>query len=314
MNNQAKLFKANEANQDAEQLPLDCCATPSHRRFVIINGDDFGFSKSVNCGIIEAHERGVLTSASLMVTGQAFDEAVALAQAHPNLAVGLHLVLGCGKAVLPPSQIPHLVDSSGNFSNQPNRAGLRYQFNQAARHELLLEIRAQLEKFRDTGLLLSHVDGHLHMHSHPVVLRALVELADEFKIKVIRLPSEELRLTLSLDGSQLHNKLVWSFIFSRLRWYGERLLKSKGISFADRVYGLLETGHMTEAYLLGLIPQIRADLVEIYSHPAITIPTDRSSNHNSQAELDALVSDRVREVLVSNGFELTNYNKAIVAQ
>lgn len=322
MNNQAKLLKA-EAKMESDFLPLDCCAapskreiiSPSHRRFVIINGDDFGLSRSVNRGIIEAHERGVLTSASLMVTGQAFDEAVALAQAHPNLAVGLHLVLGCGKAVLPPSQIPHLVDSTGNFSDQPNRAGLRYQFNQAARHELPLEIRAQLEKFRDTGLQLSHVDGHLHMHSHPVVLRALVELADEFKINVIRLPSEELRITLSLDGSEFHKKLVWSFIFNRLRCYGERLLKSKGIGFAERVYGLLESGRMTETYLLGLIPQIRADLVEIYSHPAIETATlTTEALGNSQAELDALVSHRVRQVLVSAGFELTNYNKAIAAQ
>ena len=293
----------------------------SHRRFVIINGDDFGFSSSVNRGIIKAHEQGVLTSTSLMVTGQAFDEAVALALAHPDLGVGLHLVLACGKAVLPPSQIPHLVDSNGNFSDQPNKAGLRYQFNRLARQELSLEIRAQLEKFRNTGLQLSHVDGHLHMHSHPVVLRALVELADEFNIKVIRLPSEELRMTLSLDSSDLHIKLVWSFIFTRLRRYGEQLLQSKGVCFTERVYGLLASGRMTKAYLLGLIPQIRADLVEIYSHPAIAqdrqvvsangIATELITEPigNSQAELNALLSLQVREMLIYSGFELTNYNK-----
>ena len=300
-NSQAKLQAASSPREVISQ---------AHRRFVIINGDDFGFSSGVNRAIIEAHERGVLTSTSLMVTGQAFDEAVALAQAHPKLAVGLHLVLGKGKAVLPPLQIPHLVDANGNFSNQPNRAGLHYQLNPSARRELRLEIRAQLEKFRDTGLQLSHVDGHLHMHSHPVVLRALVELADEFNIKVIRLPSEELRLTLDLDRDDLQSKLIWSFIFSGLRRYGERLLKSKGIGFAQRVYGLLETGRMTEAYLLGLIPQIRADLVEIYSHPAIAITGEPTNGPLGlgQAELDALLSDRVREMLVNSGFELTNYN------
>lgn len=281
-----------------------------NRRFIIINGDDFGFSSGVNRAIIEAHERGVLTSTSLMVTAQAFDEAVAQALAHPDLAVGLHLVLGKGKAVLPPSQIPHLVDENGNFSNQPNRAGLHYQLNGAARRELRLEIRAQLEKFRDTGLRLSHVDGHLHMHSHPVVMRVLVELADEFKIQVIRLPSEELRLTLNLDRSDLQNKLLWSFVFTGLRRYGERLLKAKGIGFVERVYGLLQTGQMTEAYLLGLIPQIRANLVEIYSHPAIAISGEPSNGPLGlgQAELDTLLSDRIREVFVNNGFELTNYN------
>ena len=171
-----------------------------------------------------------------------------------------------------------------------------------------LEIRAQLEKFRNTGLQLSHVDGHSHMHSNPVVLRALVELADEFDIKVIRLPSEELKLTLNIDRSDLQTKLIWSFIFSGLRLYGEQLLKTRGIGFAERVYGLLESGRMTEMYLLGLIPQIQANLVEIYSHPAIAFAGEPKPYGLAQAEFDALVSDQVHEMLVSKGFELTNYN------
>jgi hopanoid biosynthesis associated protein HpnK len=280
------------------------------RRFAIINGDDFGFSSGVNQAIIKAHEQGVLTSTSLMVTGEAASEAIALAHAHPNLAVGLHLVLVCGKAVLPPSEIPHLVDSAGNFSSDSLKAGLRYQFSRAARRELRLEIRAQLEKFRQSGLQLSHVDGHLHLHSHPVVLGILTELAEEFNIKVIRLPSEELRFTLRLDKSDLLIKLLWSFVFTRLRSYGEGLLKSKEIQFCDRVYGLLQSGRITEDYLQGLIPQIQADFVEIYSHPAITIPGEPLNGPPGagEAELAALLSEQVRDLLTNNGFELTNYN------
>lgn len=296
-NSQAQLLKAKSGSQ-------------SHRRFIIINGDDFGFSSGVNRGIIEAHERGVLTSTSLMVTGQAVEEAVALAQAHPKLAVGLHLVLGCGKAVLPPSQIPHLVDINGNFSNQLSRAGVLYNINPGARREVRLEIRAQLEKFRDTGLQLSHVDGHNHMHLNPVVLSALVELADEFNIKLIRLPYEELQLTLNVDKTDLKTKIISSFLFTGLRRYGEGLLKARKIAFSDRVYGWLQTGRMTEEYLLGLIPQIKSDLVEIYSHPAVAIAKEPTNGPLGlgQAELNALVSDRVREMLLASGFQLTNYN------
>lgn len=285
---------------------------PSRRRFAIINGDDFGFSCGVNRAIIEAHQRGVLTSTSLMVTGDACDEAIALAHAHPKLAVGLHLVVVGGKAVLPKSQIPHLVDSTGCFPASPLKAGLLYQFNSEARRELHLEIRAQLEKFHQTGLELSHVDGHKHLHMHPVVLQTLVELAEEFNIKAIRLPSEELGITLDLDRSHLLTKLIWSWIFARLRSYGEGLLKSAGISFAERVYGLLATGRMSEEYLLGLIPQIRADLVEIYSHPGIAIAGEPRNGPPGagQIELNALLSDRVREALVSCGFDLTSYNNA----
>jgi chitin disaccharide deacetylase len=271
-----------------------------NRKFAIINADDFGFSDGVNQAIIQAHEEGILTSTSLMVTGEKAPDAIEKAKTHPNLAVGLHLVLVCGRSALPAKEIPHLVDEEGNFSNDSVKAGLKYQFNSAARQELRREIRAQLEKFRSTGLPLSHVDGHLHMHSHPVVLNILAELANEFDIKFIRLPSEELSFTLKLNRSGLVNKLIWSIVFQQLRKYGESVLKSRDINFVERVYGLLQTGSITEEYLLGLIPQIQANLVEIYCHPDIDA---------GATELAALLSQSVRQMLEGNNFEMTNYSQ-----
>ena len=187
------------ARREQRMRTIEASLSQSHARYVIITGDDFGFSHGVNRGIIHAHECGVLTSASLMVTGRACDEAVALAHAHPRLAVGLHLVVVCGQTALSPREIPHLADVAGHSPFGPLRTGVRYQFNTAARLELRREIRAQLELFRRTGLQLSHVDGHLHMHTHPVVLQILIELAPEFDIRVIRLPWEEFRITSQLD-------------------------------------------------------------------------------------------------------------------
>jgi len=281
-------------------------STYSSRRLVRINGDDFGFSTGVNQAVIAAHQQGLLTSTSLMVTGDAVDEAIQLAASNPSLAVGLHLVLGMGRSVLSPEQIPNLVDAESNFPNDPGRAGLSYQFNAKARRELPLEIRAQLEKFRQTGLKLSHVDGHLHLHSHPVVLRHLVDFAEEFAIPEIRLPSEELSIALKIDRSDWLTKTVGSLVFTGLRRYGEKLLKKHQIRFADRIYGFLQTGRITESYLLELIPKITADRIEIYSHPAIAIPGEPSNAPLDLgfAELEALLSDRVRSALKQHGFEL----------
>ncbi|MBO1068093.1 MAG: hopanoid biosynthesis-associated protein HpnK [Dolichospermum sp. DEX189] len=276
--------------------------------YLIINADDFGFSQGVNAAIIQAHEEGILTSTSLMVSGDAAQEAIALAKDHPQLAVGLHLVLVCGKSVLPPSQIPHLVDSQGNFSSNPTQAGLNYQFNQATRAELRLEIYAQLAKFRDSGLNLAHVDGHLHLHVHPVILNILTEFAAEFQIKFIRLPSEELTKNLKIDNRNLLTKIVWSIVFGQLRRYGEGLLKANNIKFADRVYGLLQTADMSEKYLLGLIPQIESELVEIYSHPALV---NTETNNGGEVELAALLSQEVRQLLTVKDFKLSNYNQLI---
>lgn len=264
-------------------------------RKLIINGDDFGYSEQVNQGIIQAHQQGILTSTSLMVTGEAFEHGVALAKTHPNLGVGLHLVLVCGKSVLSPQVIPHLVNQKGFFSNNPLCAGLNYQFNLPTRAELRQEIKAQLDKFLDTGLTLTHLDGHLHLHLHPVILAILVELAQEYPIKYIRLPSEELSLSLGKVGN-IFGQLLISPIFTLLCRHGEKLLARYKIGYTDRVYGLLATGQVTEDYLLGIIPQIKADFVEIYSHPTV-----------GNLEKIALISPKVKKQIEDYGFSLTNY-------
>ena len=244
-----------------------------------------------------------------MVGGPACREAVELARAHPTLAVGLHLVVVDGIPVLPAEEIPHLVGRDGRFPARPVRMGLAYQFRPAARRELASEIRAQLERFRKTGLTLSHVDGHHHMHLHPFVLGTLLELSREFQIPAIRLPSEELGVTLALDRSGLPAKLAGTWVFKRLRKYGERRLRAAGVLFSERVYGLLATGRMTEAYVLGLLPRIRANFAELYFHPAVAFAGEPLNGPpgSGSAELAALVSGRVRDALDANGFALTSY-------
>jgi hopanoid biosynthesis associated protein HpnK len=276
-------------------------------RTLTITGDDFGFSRGVNRGVLEAYERGVLTNASLMVNGAAAAEAIALARSRPGLAVGLHLAVVDGAATLSASEIPRLADAGGRFRGNPVSAGFRYQFSGAARRELEREIRAQLERFRDTGLELSHVDGHHHMHLHPAVLKILVGLAREFRIPAIRLPSEELRLGLALDGRNWAGKSLSSGVFGLLRRHGERLLGGAGIGFSERVYGLLATGRVTERYLLGLFPRLRADRVEVYCHPAVARPGEPSNGPpgSGTAELSALLSPRVRESIARSGFILS---------
>ncbi len=266
-------------------------------KYLIVNADDFGISEQVNETIITAHRQGIVTSTSLMVSGEGVESAVRLAKENPSLGVGLHLVLCCGKSILPPSQIPHLVDCRGNFPDNPTIAGLRYQFVAAARRELKLEIRAQLDRFIATGLPLSHIDGHLHLHCHPVVIDILVELATEYPIRFIRLPLEQLHYTLSIDSSNLGLKILYATVFSLLRKYNEKQLLGSGIRWLDRVYGLLQTGCMTESYLLGLLPQIKTTTNEIYFHP----------QSREDEEFAALCSQRVKDMLISEGFTLVNY-------
>jgi len=242
-----------------------------------------------------------------MVTGEAAGDAVALARSRPALAVGLHLVLVSGAAALPRERIPSLVDARGRFPDSPVRAGLRYQFSRRARAELRAEIRAQLDRFRETGLPLSHVDGHLHLHVHPVVIGILAEAAGEYAIPAVRLPREELGANLAFDRSAWATKIAWTAIFGLLRRHASPRLAAAGIDVADRVYGLLQTGRIDERYLLGLIPRIGAERVELYAHPSAELAGEPANGPpgSGAAELAALVSARVKASVEAHGFRLT---------
>lgn len=210
--------------------------------WIILNADDFGRSTGINTAVIRAHHEGVLTSASLMVTGDAVEEAITLARETPTLAVGLHVVVANGRSVLSPGEIPHLVDGDGHFSNDPIRIGLRYYFSRMARAELTRELAAQFERFTTTGLPLSHVDSHLHLHLHPIVFDLMLPLAVKFGARGVRLPRDELWLALRHNRQRAATKIMWAIVFRLLcRWCVSRLRNHRPI-VAHRVYGLMRTG------------------------------------------------------------------------
>ncbi len=247
-----------------------------------------------------------------MVTGDAWEEAVAAARAHPRLAVGLHLVIVSGRSVLPPGEIPHLVDGDGRFRNSPTRAGVVYQARAAARKELRREIRAQLERFRETGLPLSHVDGHLHLHVHPIVMGTLCELASEFAIPAVRFPREDLRVSSRVGGGPIAATAIQSAIFELLRRRSLGRLRRAGVGVADRVYGLHFTGRFREKHWLGLLPELSDGWSEIYCHPARPFPGEAENGPagSGRRELAALLSPRVRHALEQAEIRLTTSREA----
>jgi len=276
---------------------------------LIVNADDFGVSEEVNEAVIRAYREGVLTSTSLMVTGAAFEQAVRLARENPGLGVGIHLVTVVGKSVLPHSEIPNLVDKEGNFSNNPTAAGIKYFFSLRARRELRKELAAQFEKFHSTGLPLSHIDGHLHLHAHPVIFDAALELGARYGTRRMRVPDEERRLALQFDRSNVALKTVYSLLFGGLARHMNKKLRARGFSFPERVYGNLQSGRMSESYFLYTLDNLTADTTEIYFHPAAYDDERLLNNDQRQCsiEFEALLSNKVKEKLKQRRISLTNY-------
>lgn len=272
---------------------------------VIVNADDFGYSRGVNSAIIRAYKQGVLTSASLMVNAEATEEAVTLAQANPGLAIGLHLVLVGGCATLPHKVIPHLVDRDGCFSSSPLSFGLNLVFNQKARAELAQEMEAQFDRFVASDLPLSHVDSHMHIHIHPAVLKLTITLAQQYGAKGVRLPNDDLYQALRFDRRRVFQKVGWAIIFGIFQRLYLPKLRKTNLAVPSRVYGLMQSGQMQEDYVVEVLRNLQAETAELYFHPDIA-SAGQSLGPNS-GDLATLVSPSVRSVIEQRNIHLTNY-------
>lgn len=265
---------------------------------LIVNADDFGRSSAINRAVVTAHRDGILTSASLMVAEPAAAEAVELARAHPRLGVGLHLVLTCGRAVLPPSQIAGIANADGAFDVSAPRAGLRYFLRRSLRPQLEAEIAAQFERFHQTGLMLDHVNGHLNLHLHPVILDILVRNAARWGIRALRLTRDPFWFNARLAGGAWGYRASHAFIYWLLAAAARGKLRRAGIRFTPRVFGLLQNTRVDEVFLSRLVARLPEGDAELYSHP-----DEKRFRH----ERDALTSPRVRALIAARQIQLVRY-------
>jgi hopanoid biosynthesis associated protein HpnK len=283
---------------------------PTPEKQLIITSDDFGLSAGVNAAVEKGWRDGILTSTSIMPGGAAFDAAVAIARRNPGLQVGLHLTLVQGNAVLPASQIPGLVNEAGCFSDNPVAAGMRYFFDKGLYKQLLREIEAQIQRVADSGIQLSHIDGHLNIHLHPTVFAFLTDLMPRYGITSFRLSRERLAHNLRFDRQRRMGKAVERIIFGILAGRARPHLDRLGIRYAGEVKGLLNSGCMTEEYLLKIIDGLNEGLTELYFHPGILPDAEisrRMPDYRHEEELAAIISPRVRKKLAESHIGLCNY-------
>jgi hopanoid biosynthesis associated protein HpnK len=263
---------------------------------LIVTADDFGLSLAVNEAVEDAHRRGILTAASLMVGAPAFEDAVQRARRLPNLGVGLHLVLLDGRPVLPPDAIPALVDDQGNLPTRPYRTGAAIFLRRSVRRQAEAEMRAQFETFRRTGLALDHVNGHHHYHIHPTLVTLLLALGREYGVRAVRVPYEPLWRSWRANGTgwwrRLGNTAVHFLITTPMRYR----LTAAGIASNDVVFGLHDSGAMTRDRVLRFIDHLPDGTSELYGHPAIRPwhgPFAPPPSYRSVEEYEALVDPDV---------------------
>jgi chitin disaccharide deacetylase len=277
---------------------------------LIVTADDFGLAIPVNEAVELGHLKGILTSASLMVTAAAAEDAVERARRLPRLGVGLHLVLINGRPALPPELIPDLVGPNGRFLDSAVRAGVRIYLSARARAQAEAEIRAQLTVFHKTGLRLDHVDGHRHFHLHPTVQRILVRLAPEFGIAAVRVPQEPfLPIWRASREQPIQRSLACLMLRGRTSAMKHRLQRA-GIRFNDAILGLADSGRMRPERMRRLLSALPDGTTELYVHPATRRWGELDplpSSYQPEAEYAALIDPEVRAALSASGAALTTF-------
>lgn len=142
-------------------------------RYLVVNADDFGVTAGVSRGILDAHRRGIVTSATAMANLPPHPDLDAEAVSLPEFGLGLHLNLTRGRPVSPPAAVPSLVDGEGEFLRDPSRVSER-----AAPDEVRREAEAQLVAFaRRFGRPPTHLDSHHHVHRLRGVMEAVMDVA-----------------------------------------------------------------------------------------------------------------------------------------
>lgn len=273
-------------------------------RNLIVTADDFGAAVAVNHAVERAHKDGVLTAASLMVSGVAAADAVARARGLSSLRVGLHLVLVDGKPILPARLVPDLVDGGGNFRDDMARAGAAMFFLPKVRAQLAAEIEAQFEAFAATGLKLDHVNAHKHFHLHPTIAALMVKFAALHGARGARVPLEPAQILSQIEPRQSSGIVALTRPFARrLR----RRFVKRGLNAPDHVFGLAWSGAMTKGRLQGLLEHLPEGVSEIYCHPATGPYPGSASGYAYEEELAALTDPGMASLIARRNIRLGGF-------
>ena len=267
---------------------------------LIVTADDFGLSPAVNQAIEQAFTQGILTTTSLMAGAACVEDAVECAQRNPRLKVGLHVVVTRGRAVLPPKEIPDLVDAKGNLPVQLFQAGVRFFFLPRVREQLEREITAQFEAFKSYGLRLDHVNAHNHMHLHPTVFALILKIGRRYGMRSVRIPYEPLLPVWRSTGDNLAQRALMTLFLGPWVALQRMRLRRAGLSSNDYIFGLFDTGRMDAERVMKLLPCLPNGISELYFHPALAeVAGDRPllDPRSCAMELDTLLDTSVRERL-----------------
>lgn len=291
-------------------------------RRLIVNADDFGLTAGVNRAILEAHTDGVVTSATLMANGSAFENAVALAVPARKLSVGCHVVLVDGMPVAEPASVAtllagnHAPSTASRFYSKISGFAARAILRRFDRDQLVSEIVAQIRKIQAAGIQVTHLDTHKHTHIFPTILSSLVRAARTCGIPAIRnpvVPVAALRARQMATRPGLWKRYGQVRVLHSFAPLFRQKMNRAGLATPDGVIGVVETGSFDRSLLRRMLSNLPSGTYELVTHPGYNdadlgeIATRLRASREVERRL--LVSEELRAFLREEGIEVIGYRE-----
>lgn len=275
---------------------------------LIVHADDFGLTEEINEGIKQAHVEGILTSTSIIPCSASFEHAVMTAKSLPTLDIGIHLTLVEEKPLSDKHLISSIVTEEGNFFAHAASFFKKYIRGKINTDHVYIELDRQIQKVKDAGLPISHLDSHQHIHILPEVYKEVVKLAEKYKIHAVRVPKEKIRWYMLKPG-RLRRVLelrVLNFICN--------LSSNANYTKTDYFTGFYYGGNMNTDNLLRTLSGMKnAGVYELMCHPGNLSTTNkyRHWNYLWEEELSALTDPFIRNYLSKKKISLISYTDMI---
>lgn len=284
---------------------------------LVVNADDFGMSRGINKGIFEAHCRGILTSATLLANGKAFEQAVESSKFAPTLGIGVHLNLTQGAPICDPATVPSLVNKDGKFFSHPAALLRRHLAGRLQSVDVERELAAQIEKVRAAGIAITHLDGHKHVQVFPGILPMVIRLAKHFGITGVRCSAERIPRIWPLlrENKKAALKVMKQYLrahaLARIAVNSRMQIRAANLNTPGDFYGVAQTGFLDFRQLALVLRTLRSGTSELMCHPGYVEEAKESNmtrlRTERERELDALTRPETVQLVAGLGIDLINY-------
>jgi hopanoid biosynthesis associated protein HpnK len=275
---------------------------------MIINADDFGLCEGVNKAVAEAHNNGVLTSATIMANMPGLDEAVEIAKKTPRLGVGVHLNLTEGRPISSDRQVKALVGDDGEFKYSAYTLAAKYFFDRRLRKAIEIELAAQIEAVIGKGVKPTHLDSHKHFHCFGPIYKIVCSLAERFGIRAVRWPWEPATVCYGDWPRVGFGDRMRAFLLRQMTLNCQKI-DSRFIK-NDIFFGVAHTGRIDDKFWAEIAKTQFTGVAEVMTHPGYTEGLGKTRLvKERQVELKWLCEPTTKQLLSEAGIELVHYGQ-----